>query len=785
VKDAKPVRIWLGPQFKPTKGDFEPLTELGFLTDDRGAEFQIVSGDGVPEIYAKHGEKPGDPGFVGYREVSLSEQLELLLSKLETPDESDVWGRLYAGNRAGLRRSCRLFMLARWAAQRGNSSLGLEALQALQSWRTAHKTEGQPESLEAQLQQELVTSLRERALQSLSQSGVSRAAVLETLQRLIQVCPRADLKEEKSAVDTLTRMVRDDAAHQPLTDEQLAALPPERRAEELVFRLRDENRKARRIGADEEKIASARAPWPSNGAAIALEELGLAAAPALAKALDDDSFTRERTPKNLVRTRDIAMAELAALAGCNFSSVRWTTQDSGDFTTEQREAARAWWKGVSEKGEKDYLIDCIRSRSGFSKQYGKRLLERYADDAFPVIIEAARSGPKWEDRAPMYELLMNENDPRCVAFFDDQLAHAPELFDRLVAAIVFRIRGDSRGSVAMRAEWPRLAANFAQTKWPEVTDRDPLDVPSNLITFLATAAAPETILSLAAPNPNIPPEWRARIIEKLTSAANGSTTSEFREAANPATKVALEDALVEFLGDASRLERTTSSRTWFFDDFPLAEPRVCDIAAVALRSWKPEKYAFDHWRSPAARTRQCIVCANVRAKESGEPLQPVPPEPEPQPSSVENSNKVVAIEGNAPPKGEAAEFAAKLATFRDAPLDGMALSSALAALAAKPLPDHCGFTLAIFRCSDAPGISLRTNFDAGDSVDSSGNVVVYGALQSADTSTLEVYGEGARPQWVDPAKWEPLRKALDKALAAPANTGFLIIVEFTTDASQE
>jgi hypothetical protein len=346
------------------------------------------------------------------------------------------------------------------------------------------------------------------------------------------------------------------------------------------------------------------------------------------------------------------------------------------------------------------------------------------------------------------------------------------------------MRGDPRGSAAMRMEWPRLAANYAKTKWPDVTDSDPFDVPSNMIAFLASAAAPETVLSLAAPDRNIPPEWRARIIDKLASAASGSTIAEFHETANAATKIAIEDVLVEFLGDVSRFERTSSSRTWFHDDFPIVEPRVCDIAALALRSWKPEKYVFDHWLSPAARTRQCLACANVRAKESGDPLQPIPPESDP-PGSVENAKKVIAIEGGAPPDGEVADFVARLAKLRDEPLDGNALCSALAAFAAKPLPDHCGFTLAIFRCSDASGISLRTNFKASNSVDPSGNVDVYGALQSADPPTLEVYGQESRSQWVDPAKWEPLRKALEKALAAPANRGFLIIVEFTPDAPEK
>jgi hypothetical protein len=308
-----------------------------------------------------------------------------------------------------------------------------------------------------------------------------------------------------------------------------------------------------------------------------------------------------------------------------------------------------------------------------------------------------------------------------------------------------------------------------------------------MIAYLASAAAPEAILSLAAPNSDIPPEWRAKIIEKLASAANGNLDSEFREAGNPATKVALEDALVEFLSDTSRLERSTSPHTWFFDDTAVIEPRVCDVAALALRSWKSEKYAFDHWRSPAARARQCIICANVRAKESGEPLQPVPPEPEPLPSSVENRNRVISVEDGPAPNGEAAAFAPKLAALRDAPLDANALGSALAALAANPLPARRGFILEIFRCSDDAGISLRTSFDVGH-FDSSGDVILCGALQSDDPSTLEIYGQQgqeSRSQFVDPAKWEPLRKAIDKALAAPVNTGFLIVVEFTPDASQE
>ncbi|HEY2341609.1 MAG TPA: hypothetical protein VGH90_01210 [Chthoniobacteraceae bacterium] len=828
VKDLKPIRIWNdGPGRKIDRQTELPLS-LGFLVEDREKEFRAISTEGAIEVFVKQGAQPGKPALAGYVEIPFAEEVREFLPK-RSESENRKPGVVTIGlNYEALGWSSRLILLARWSEARGEHDLSLAVLRELQSWRSTQQTKGLLKALEIQLQEEFGSRLCLRAANLLAEKGVRRADVLESLRKIVALCPKAELKDENASIAVLERMVAEDAAYSALTDDQFAALLASRRADELAFRLRDECRHDAPPNADRLRLLRAADPSPSNGAAKALGDLGFLAVPALTKALDDDSFTREMgSLGSVLRVQDLALDLLCNISSCVFNPpdsfefypggaliVKRGGERSGRFAL-----AEAWGKGVSEKGEKDYLIECARTGDPRSELVQK-LLDKYLDDAIPVLIECATTRPAVDDRTALAQLLWKREDPRCVAFLDHTLRNGPELGDRVAAAYAFRERRDPRGIAAMCDEWRRVKAVCGKSKWPEPEDDSSdsalnffrggkADVsfrsfnhPSRVVEFLAGSGATEAILSLAEGESDLPAEWRTEIIRRLLSVGRGKP-GRIVEKPAPTIQRAIEDALVEFLGDTTPAPRTPPFRTSFWNGNPIIGPRVEDFAAMSMHALWPEKYAFDNWLPPSARSRQCIDCANIRAKESGEHLLPIPPEAKHEEPAPGAARKVVTVDCDSVPGNGFSTLAAKLSELRDQPLTVEPLISAFAAFAGTPLPPDHEFTVIISRFGDLSGIVIRGtstvvapkklsgvfhgvvnggvlflgNDDSMNERD--GSVVVYGAIEDPAHPQEHVHGHGPLARWIKPEGWPSLRSAIDEALAKPPRTAFLIAISFT------
>ncbi|HEY2343156.1 MAG TPA: hypothetical protein VGH90_09020, partial [Chthoniobacteraceae bacterium] len=377
TKDLKPIRIWTDGPWQNDHGNAVPLTCLGFLVEDGDKEFHAISADGALEIFTK---KPGTPetlGFVGYREVPFTDQVRDLVAKPSAPGRMDRFLPLYGFNSDRLKDCSRLLLLARWADEREEHALAMSLLQILQASRQGEKTDQPPRPLETQLQKEFGERLSIRTLRLIAEKGAERSTVLDRLRKIVALCPEANLPETKAAIALLEKMVAEDKAHRTVTESELASMPPTERAKELAFRLWDECTRVAQPNPSPFRAAHTADPSPSNGAANALSELGLDAVPALLKALDEETFTRELSDlqfgslQSIVPVRSIALRVLMKISGCTFKPdtrlgiprkilTRYAEADmilDEEFDEKVRLiSARAWASGVIEKGEKAFLI---------------------------------------------------------------------------------------------------------------------------------------------------------------------------------------------------------------------------------------------------------------------------------------------------------------------------------------------------------------------------------------------------------------------------------------------
>ncbi|HEY2342787.1 MAG TPA: hypothetical protein VGH90_07150, partial [Chthoniobacteraceae bacterium] len=615
------VRVRTGSHWQNAQKKWEPDCYLAFLVEDSPKSFRVLMPDGEYASFGKRGANPGELGFTGFRKVSLLDEARQYLAQYQTQDHTKEVRYRWFGyalrefSTPDVELPPENLLLAYWCAKASDEQLALSLLNA----RPAPQRHGpgappNRDSLEIALQKDLAAILRSNAFRSFAEKKRLRPDLLASFQTIVALCPKADLSKEQDAIRILETMIREDDTRPALTAEQLDALPPAARAEELVFRLRDE-RRPNRIN-DRDPIVLEL--WPDNGALVALVNLEWDAAPALIKALDDDSFTREGTwrtrGENVFRVRDLALEILKTLSGCSFSS----PAKSNGSPRSEFDVARDWWKGVSEKGEKEYLMEYITADDSQFEQNVDQLLKKYAHESIPFIVDRARAETALERRVILSRALWKRDDPRCADFFARQVLEGPDIGDRVAAAHGLRTLHDARAVSAMCAEWPKIVATNGKSNWPLIDEGDPtLENPWSVANFLATSNAPEASLCLGGNAASIPAEWRARIISRLAKFLGGKCD----DADPPAegAKKAVEDVFLSFLSDAAEYPPSDEADL-------IGAGRICDLAAVELHEVWPRKYEFDRWQSPAARTRQCLTIANTRSRELGEPLLPLPPE---------------------------------------------------------------------------------------------------------------------------------------------------------------
>jgi hypothetical protein len=657
--------------------------------------------------------------------------------------------------------------LARWCAKLGEKDLAISFLRSARADQLRRMRQSPGDPLEIGLQKTFAPPLLTRAYRAFADQKLHRPDLLANFEKIAALCPNADLSKVQEAIRILERMIGEDVAHPVLSEAQVAALSPEARAEELVFRLRDETRQF-------DPVQRGAAAAPSNGPLQKLEDLGLAAAPALIKALDDDSFTREVASHfigaEVNRVQGCALSALKAVSGLNLGR---SNTVAGSYSKPDADAIRTWWAGISPKGEKNYLMERIAAGDAHYPEFATQLLKKYADEGVPFLMKTSRTAADLNVRVTLSKALWKVNDPRCRAFFADRVANGQELGDRVAAAHGLRLLHDARAVSAMCSEWKKLAAANGGSDWPVIDESDPtFENPWSISDFLATSNAPEASLCLGEYAASLPVEWRAKIVSRLADFAQGKKV-ENAEPLNPGAKKAIEDVLHGFLTDTTEcpIEANRSLEL-------IGAGRICDLAALELHELWPQRYEFDRWLSPAARTRQCLVSFNVRARELGESLSPLPAEAPRKPIDP-GSEKIVSDVTIVPPLDKS-EFGARIAALRGAPLDGKSIVGALIPIFSKPEKEMHGFVLNVARFKDGPGISIHLLRLAGPGIEAK-DYCQARILTNRDTqapANSQQVSIQTFQRYANSPIWQNLSRALDSITAESPQTAFTVDVHF-------
>ena len=468
--------------------------------------------------------------------------------------------------------------------------------------------------------------------------SISRPQLLEQAEKFLKTYPASEYATRaRDFSDRLKIMIGEDAARTKLTDEQLAALPVEKRVAELIFRLRDQNgQQQSQPGACDffDDIQGS-----TNTPAHQLLRLGYPAVPQLTDALSNTNFTRSvgywrnfRFSHRVLTVGDCALAILQRMSGAPFY-VRQTTSSylSGDGNADDvKTAVREWYGKVQKFGEKETLIQAVETGDPTSIGQANLLLQRYPDSAEEAIMtgivvveksireqiaadpnSAHFTGmalPGTPDNAAT-TVLRNRNthaalvsllaaspfrDVKLNDFLEQEAKSAPYSRSKVEAAKGLQQRGNSKGLDLMIQEWKTMDHNAGATDAGEEL---------NLADLLVAADSPDAIKALGQVMDKLGPLPHRNVIDRIGGFYGNLQPPKQTQA----TLLAVESVLLAELDNTEAVPKNALYR----ESGITQELRWCDLAEEQLAKRWPERYSFDlsaplaereKWRSEARGT---------------------------------------------------------------------------------------------------------------------------------------------------------------------------------------
>jgi hypothetical protein len=332
------------------------------------------------------------------------------------------------------------------------------------------------------------------------------------------------------------------------------------------------------------------------------------------------------------------------------------------------------------------------------------------------------------------------------------------------AAYGLRILGDPEAVEHMCAQWVTITSD-KKLRRVALDDFGRSDQPRDVLGFLASSFAPQAFSTLGNSVPALPANWRPEVIKEIGANLDASS-SELYEASTPATRTAVEDALVGLLEDKTAGPEETERS----DENPLIHPRICDYAARQLHKLWPDRYPFETGAAPAVRDRACIECQNVRLRALWKTPLPPPNEGRDPLRAPTDPNEVVSTAWSKDSLMANPEFARRLEGLRGLPLNGDTVAALFQDYASHPSKTGSGLEVLIWRFCGSGGVFIEarllpgkppaaesgyTDAGWGDFVGYSGTGVAF-----KNAAKLE--------------KWESLREGLDEAIKAPPSRAYLI-----------
>ncbi len=560
LANAPFVRIYTGASEQVGDAPWTAVPDYGFLLGDDGKKFHVFTVGLKTVRLTPTGPKKPAPERVAYERIPLADYVREGLQHLGNPpgDEFPWEFEPFGHRRFEPTQWFRILLFARACVREGHPDL------AHQLWKLMEADEGFRG--DAPVLHAIQEQVAEEALQLLIRD------FRDPDRSWADLLARCRWWREKFAAVADPKWVN---AMIPML-ESVVAVPadePEDRVARLILRLRE---------------ASARHGVPE-GAGKELVSMGLAAVPQLLAAWDDERPSRciayEPTFKGYLRSRVSVVrvgthvrAIVGAIAGREFADAV---------------EARLWDAGVRRLEEKAVLVGMVSEGCKDAARGARLLQERYPDAAEAAILAGlANAGDEYARSALVTELRPIRTEATTRFLVDETGATDP---DRRAQAAWLLLDRDRADGVAAVAEAWRSGSESREAWW-----------------FLCNCGRSEAITALEERFDSVSVDTRFGIVGCFILRWWPPAEAEF-PAPDAKWAAGVESLLVHALADARHMrgwlgQKAGMSPGW--RQYTFTDPRVCDVAACALREMFPDRYHFDWWAPAAQRDRQLVDLRN-------------------------------------------------------------------------------------------------------------------------------------------------------------------------------
>jgi hypothetical protein len=747
------VEVKLGLEVDRSLASPQPVSFVALLVGSDGDQFSVLTPNLSELSYRKTPSGTPANRQVSYQKLDLKAVAEEQLAKLRAPKPSGplaLWQRFSEH----MSEQVEAFILARICNANGLPDLGFDLYAAAVAGLVPSR-QGPTPSFDAVLSDDIADALMWQYILDFGDPTITRLQLFERFHRFAQHFPKNQYAGRAAeTADLLQRMIREDKEHGPTTRSK-PDLPVRDRVTELIFQLRDQNGQQ---WSQPGRCDIFDDPRGDSSPAAQLAVIGLDAVPQLIDALTDVRFTRSvgfhrnfYFSHHVLRVGDCALAIIERIAGRSFYERRTTNSEmqKDNETAATKKGIERWWADVQKKGERQVLIEGTIAGDWNSYLQAQRLVAKYPDAALDAIINGIHAASEPYVQSSLISVMSGIKDDSPLSFLRDELKNGPTLEVRQAAAEELFNRSIPEAVPAMVAEWRKLVADQGGVRG------------GNVIQFLASVNRVDAIEARGEGISKHPVSVRFEIVEALMGPRERRTIP--RDPKSPLAKAdqptldATEAVLIGMLDDQEEQQGTTG--TWY--GYALTDPRICDMAAVALAVRMPDRYAFKTGESIRSRDRQCLAMQNTwRAEKGLPPLAASPARNFPKPSEIDVDVQPADIQ-------MPSELADAIAALRQHALTSDGLMSVITAFARAP-EKITELDLVADR-EEGTGFYVQFRFTVGqhhpDGSDWSINERV---ARGSEILHHSFGGAGIGPE-MNPAQFSEFKQAIDDTLKGPPN----------------
>jgi hypothetical protein len=608
---CKFIRLATGQEYSDEHGTLRNSCQWAFLINDQGKSFKALTLSLAIVTCTKSPPDVPERRRIAYEPWDLQKEAAGFLSSSRPLEGKGEWP-LWFGQR--LSEPTELLIWARACSAHGYAHEAKELLaraKQKQTWATA---DADGKSFYQMIADDIAPGQLRGTLEAFGTTTLSRKALLTQFRGIVEHYPGSSAaREAREAVAVLEKMVAEDEAHarRPVSLEKES----KRLIAELIFGLRDQNVSQLSRLADIFTGDRYNLPGWKKSPAQRLLEMDYEAVPQLIAAIGDQRFSRcvgidtsqgwpadgrgARFFPYVLRVGDCAVAILEEIAGRTFSKLGPTERATLNEARANavKGSVQAWWQEAQRKGEKQMLIEGVRSGTDGSPGLAQRLVKKYPDSALAAIREGTHHGASEWIVKGLVECAAQLPRELPVSFLREQL-HGSSPAARVAAARGLLDRGYDAGVRAMIHEWEN--GRHAEPS-------------SDLIYFLLWCGRVEALKALAKDLGKRPVNVGADVLYCL----NDTTGEQYAKSVSAAIQEEVDELLASELEDT----RQRMGMSGVTDDKHFTNPRLCDLSAHLLaRRWKQPSW-FDLEASLITRDQQRTELRKQWLKRKGK--QPV------------------------------------------------------------------------------------------------------------------------------------------------------------------